>query len=247
MTRRPASRRGAAVLALVLALGIPATLTACAPTAEVAEVAETPRPLSGTEAERLAAVRFRNFDAGTRPIDVRIPGTEAGELRLTGWFDYETKAGYAAASTDEGSAGLVWWNESTIAVREAPVEEAPLPLPADGWESGPLDPSSTSMAAVLALLGGLGSDRPENPQLLLQSDAAWLRADEVAGTEVDVFAGPSDAGADATDVDERPRFWVDERGVLLRFEARLGGAPDWTVTDLGDSIDVTVPAEVPPG
>lgn len=233
------------VLAVIaLAFGILAMVTACAP-ADVAEVAEDLRPLSTAEAERLAVVRFRNFDAGTRPIDVRIPGTSAGELRLTGWFDYETKAGYAAASTDDGSAGLVWWNESTVSVREAPADDAPLPLPADGWESGPLDPSSTSMAAALALIGGLGSDRPENPQLLVQSDAAWLRADKIDGIDVDVFVGPSDAGATGSDPDQRPRFWVDERGLLLRFEARLGGASDWSVIDLGDGADIAVPAEAP--
>ena len=237
--RGPWRVRRASSLAVLATIAL---LTACAP---AVQAEPEPRPLSGSEAELLAVVRFRNFDAGTRSIETRIPGTQAGDLRLSGWFDYAARVGYVSTSTQRGSAGLTWWNESTVAVREDPVEAAPLPPPADGWESGPLDPSGTTLAAALALIGGLGADRPENPQLLAQSDAAWLRTDEVHGIEVDVFAGPSGDQGVAADVEDRPRYWVDESGILWRLQVRLGGADEWTVIDLGDGGGLTLPIENP--
>lgn len=213
----------------------------------------TSRPLTGDEAERLAVVRFRNFDAGVRQIHARIPGTAAGEVRLEGWFDFGAHTGYGAAFADDGdSLGLVWWDDDTIATRETPVDDAPLPAPSDAWISGPLDPSSTPLTAVLTLIGSLGADRPENPQLLRQSDAAWIRSDHIDGVDVDVFAGPSDEGPSATESErdpaggDRTRFWVDSDGVLQRFQARLGSADEWTTVDLSAG-DVTVPDGVPGG
>lgn len=243
----PASvRRGRSILAATVAAAL-AMLVACAPAND-----DSARPLSESEAERLAVVRFRNFDAGVRAIEARIPGTEAGELTLDGWFDFTQHAGYAAAAAEK-SLGLVWWNDATIATREAPVDAAPLPAPADGWVSGPLDRSSTVLTTVLTLIGSLGADRPENPQLLRQSDASWLRTDRIDGVEVDVFAGPSGDGATspsgltASSAGERTRYWVDAAGVLLRFEVRLGDAQDWTVVDLSTGDGTAVPVEVPGG
>lgn len=235
------ARRGAVAL---VAAAVALALTACSP-ATPAATPPAPQPLTEEQAERLAVVRFRNFDAGLRAIDIRIPSTEVGELRVTGWFDYAAGVGYAAASSDAGSLGLVWWNTSTIATREMPVEDAPLPLPADGWLAGELDPAASDLATVLTIVGSLAADRPENPQLLRQSDAAWLRADELAGIDVDVFAGPS--GSDeptGAGLDERTRYWVDAGGLLHRFEARL--ADDrWTLIDFAEGGGVELPTAVP--
>lgn len=241
LTARCARTLLASATALLLSL-----LVACTPPAEASV-----RPLTDSEAERLAVVRFRNFDAGVRAIEARIPGTEAGELTLDGWFDFTQHAGYVSASAEE-SLGLVWWNDATIATRETPVDEAPLPAPSDGWISGPLDPSSTALTTALTLIGSLGADRPENPQLLRQSDAAWVRSDRIDGVDVDVFAGPSSdretpalSSAGPATGGERTRYWVDADGVLRRFEARLGETDEWTVVDLSDGNSAAVPAEVP--
>lgn len=229
-----------------------AALVACTPAPEGSVPEDSARPLSESEAERLAVVRFRNFDAGVRAIEARIPGTEAGELTLDGWFDFAQHAGYASAAAED-SLGLVWWNDTTIATRETPVDSTPLPAPADGWISGPLDRSSTALTTVLTLIGSLGADRPENPQLLRQSDASWLRTDRIDGVEVDVFAGPSTDGEAApsgpapSGLGERTRYWVDADGVLHRFEVRLGDAQEWTVVDLSPGDGTAVPTEVPGG
>ena len=162
-------------------------------------------------------------------------------------------AGYAAVNNEDGSLGLVWWSESTIATREQPVDDATLPIPVDGWASGPLDPANSSFTNILSVIGALGSDRPENPLLLRQSDAAWLRSDTIGDLAVDVFAGPSSATGDGQpgataepgDPQTAPRYWLDDTGLMHRVELRLGGSSAWTTVDFGSADGVTIPTEAP--
>lgn len=212
------------------------SLTACAGEPPI----DTPTGLTSEQAERLAVTRFRNFDAGVRAIEITVPTTEVGELSLTGWFDFAAGVGYA--SVEDG--GTVWWSAQTVAFRDVPSTGAVLPLPADQWVSYPLDPSSNPLAAALALVAELGSDRPDNPQLLAQSDAALVRADTVGDTDVDVFIGPSSsASAESSAADTRARYWIDDTGLLLRFEAPKGAAV--TTVDFGTASGITLPLTVP--
>ena len=218
-------------------------LAACAP--GTPDAAPTATGLSSEQAERLAVSRFRNFDAGVRSVTVEIPGTTSGTLEVTGWFDYAAVAGYASVTVDGDPAGLIWWSHDTIATRSGEVDAA-LPAPVDEWQSGPLDASSTPLANALALVAALGADRPENPQLLAQSDALFLRDDEVDGGKVEVFAGPSsdEAGADSTPLENRSHYWVDATGLLLRFDAPNGSADRMSV-NFGDGAGTTIPTAVP--
>lgn len=241
ITTRP-GRRWLVVAALALA---PMLLAACEQTPE-------PHQLTDAESERLAVARFRNFDAGVRTVEVQLPESSAGTITITGWFDWANDAGYAAVHNEDGSLGLVWWSESTIATREVPVDGPTLPIPDDGWASGPLDPANSTLTSILSVIGALGSDRPENPLLLRQSDAAWLRSDTIGDTAVDVFAGPSGPTADQPgepaqpgDPETAPRYWLDDTGLMHRVELRLGGSNSWTTVDFGPTDDVTIPTEVP--
>ena len=229
--------------AVIVGLALLLSLTACAPTEAVPS---GPVALTSEQSERLAVTRFRNFDAGVRAIEVTVPA-ETGELRLEGWFDYTGGAGYAAVTAAGEPAGLIWWTHEQVATRSIPVDVAPFPLPADGWESGALDPSSTALANAVALVASLGADRPENPQLLAQSDAAWLRSDTVDGTAVDVFLGPSGDSATSAPVDEslRARYWVDESGVLRRFELPQGSSGDGMTSLFTPATGIVIPLTVP--
>lgn len=245
VSRRTRSGRSRWMLVAALA-SIPLLLAACTPTPET-------HSLTDAESERLAVARFRNFDAGVRSIDVQLPESSAGTITLTGWFDWANGAGYAAASNEDGSLGLVWWSESTIATREQPVDEPILPIPVDGWASGPLDPANSSFTNILSVIVALGSDRPENPLLLRQSDAAWLRTDTIGDLAVDVFAGPSGSTGDdsagesgqAGDPQTAPRYWLDDTGLMHRVELRLGGSSEWTTVDFGSADGVVIPPDVP--
>ena len=227
---------GAGVAALLLLAG-------CTPTAPAEE---SPQALTSEQSERLAVTRFRNFDAGVRTVDAQLPSA-SGDIRLEGFFDFATGVGYAAVTVDDVASGLVWWTHETIAIRSAAVEGLPLPLPDDGWESGALDPSSTTLANSVALISSLGSDRPENPQLLAQSDAAWLRADTVGEVDVDVFAGPSadSVATSSSDLSTRAVYWVDDTGLLLRFESPLTPPPAQLTVDFGTADAIELPTTVP--
>jgi hypothetical protein len=228
-------------VALVAAVAL---LVGCAPAAESA------RPITTEESQLLAVVRFNNFNAGARTVLAAF--SDAGtELSLEGWVDYETQVGYATLTESEsGGVSLVVWDEATLAARPVAASEAaeltqsPVTAPtlATDWGTAPLSPQG-ALHPLLAILIALGNDRPDNPLLLQQGGALWLRVDSIGETEVTVFSGPTtadDADADtSTTVDPdaaNARYWVDADGLLLRCEVRLGS--EWVTIDLGPADDV---------
>jgi hypothetical protein len=207
--------------------------------------------LSTEQAQRLAIFRFNNFDSGVRAVSFSIPGAQP--VQFSGWIDYAAGAGYGFASTTvDGAAdtGLLRFTPHTLGYQATALTEAPLPVPADGWQDNALDPSTSTLSNVVAVPLGLGNDRPDNPQLLQQTDAAWLRSDEVSGVPVDVFAGPtSDAPATAapSNAPATIRYWIDGTGHLLKAEIPLEGEADtWTTvefTDADPGVSLAVPSQ----
>ncbi|MFT3798174.1 hypothetical protein [Microbacterium sp.] len=211
-------------LTAVLAAVVTLCVCACAPAAE-----SDPRPVTTAESELLAAMRFKNFDAGTRPFTTTV--VEQGtSLHLNGWVDYASHTGYAAVTGEGFEPQALLWTADTVAIRPAAPDDAGLPvlpIPAlsdQTWTSRTLQADASALDATLALIGNLGADRPENPLLVQQTGALWLREDEIDGTAVTVFAAPpSDevVDADTLDPDESPlRLWLDESGLLRRAQVR---------------------------
>lgn len=240
-----------AVVAAIAATTVLAPLAACARQDPAAsETTPAARRITEEESQRLGVLRFRNYDAGVRAVDVRLPATpDNEELSLVGWVDFVEHRGYVTVT--EGPPGLeavtgeLVWDGASLAIAPPPDGGAPhtapaLPPTSEGWSAGPLDPATSQMTTILVLLLSLGSDRPENSSLLLQSDSAWLRASTLAGTPVDVFAGPSEATSDspsptstvAPDFASHVQYWLDETGTAHRVVVPLG--PDALATiDLG--------------
>lgn len=232
-----------AVLATAAAL-----LTACAPSE--ADDPDAARPVTTEESELLAIMRFRNFDAGARTVSFQLDD-RGTELAFDGWFDYATGVGYGALS-DEGSPNsLLVWNTDVVGVHEPAADgAAPLPIPdadalATAWTGGELDPTASRLHAVLAVVGSLGVDRPDNPLLLRQGGALHLGEESVNGIQTSVFAGPlSDrplpAGQTMDPEAADTRYWVDADGLLHRAATRLGGSEAWVTLDFGDAGAVTL-------
>ncbi|WP_435748396.1 hypothetical protein [Microbacterium sp. PMB16] len=219
-----------AVAAVLLALGVWALVAQrppAAPEATASPVAEGPRALTTEEAERLAVGRFLAYRDGSRVFDVEVT-TADGPVALHGRVDYRAELGIAAAALEGGTAVIAWDADTFVGwLGEGDGSTVPDAEPATAGTARPLDPSASTVDAVLVLVASLGTDRPENAQLLQTSDAQWLRADDVDGVPVDVFAGPSDA--DSGTGGGTTRFWVDGAGALLRFEADF---PSGTVSIL---------------
>ncbi len=216
------------------------------------ESGEGPRPLTGDEAQRLSMMRYTNYTDGVR--EVRFEVTDSGRTyTVDGWADFAQHVGYANVSQDGADPELVAWTLSEL-TSHAPVGPAgeagpPLPPPDDAaWTSSTLAPEQSRLHAALALVFQAASDRPDNPLLLQQTDARWLRSDEVDGVRVDVVAGPTaDRAYDPATATTAPdgsdatvRYWLDEQGRLLRLETRLGGAGDWTTVDFAEASGVDV-------
>ncbi|MDM7830353.1 hypothetical protein [Cellulomonas edaphi] len=196
------------------------------------------RPVTSEEAQTLAQVRFRNYDAGARVVAASTEDAQ-GPVHLDGWVDFVDHVGYASLDQEGAAPSLLTWDGESAALAPAAAATAPLPPPAElaSAQRSPLDASASAEHALLLVLLDLGSDRPENPLLLQQGGARWLRSDEVQGAPVDVFTATSAGNA---------RYWVDGDGLLRRAEVLVGG--EWVTIDLGDSLDPSrldalVPAE----
>jgi hypothetical protein len=240
-------RRVAIAMAVVAALTL-ATLAGCTSS----PAATGPRPITAAESQVLAVVRFKNFDAGTRSFTTSLHDSGA-PLSIAGWVDYASSVGYALVSDSGAPADLLLWNDTVRAARTVSSDSAAAPLPppdtdaglGSSWQSAPLvaDRDKHPLLVLLAVLVALGNDRPDNPLLLRQGGALWLRTDNIGATRVTVFAGPTSASSSAvppSSAQSTPnpdasntRYWVDKSGLLLRLEVRLG--VDWVTVDFGSS------------
>ncbi len=219
-------------------------LTGCTPGAPTLPVA-TERPVSSTEAELLATTRFLNFDRGGVRFSTQLT-VDGSELTFAGWVDHVSHVGYAGVRGDFPAQAVLWTGD-TVGIRASELDADGLPLlpiPALddlGWQSRALDTSASDLDRLLAVLLGLGTDRPDNPLLLQQSGALWLRDDEVGGEPVTVFAAPpSDepvpAGA-IVSADTSPlRLWVGGDGRLHQAELRVSG--EWVRIALEPTAEI---------
>lgn len=244
-------RSAAAVVAFIL------LLTGCSATnGPEPSPTSSVRPVTTEEAQLLAIARFNNFDAGSRPFSTDVQERGA-DLHLQGWVDYVSQLGYASVTGTFDPQALLW-TATTVGVTAQPPDATghpPLPIRAlndPAWTSAPLDAQASRLDALLTTIGGLGADRPDNPLLVQQSGALWLREDEIDGTPVTVFAAPP-ADEPLTESEPAPdadtsslRLWVDAAGLLLRAETRIGDS--WTTIDFPDepAPDLELPAAEAP-
>lgn len=209
-------------LLLGAALGpLAAALTACGgQDADPQAVEDRERALTAEEAELLALVRFRFHQERTVPVTLTWPGADASTVEAT--LDLANGAAWGRArwEDDVTAERLIAWD---------PIAVATAPVPEDGGAAPGLAEWSTRALTTdvvqdifFGLALSLGTDRPENPVLIRQSSARFLRADEVDGVQVSVFSGPRPAGEEAGANESRTRYWIDADGVLQRFEAYLG-------------------------
>jgi hypothetical protein len=231
----PARRRwivGAAVAVVVAGAGIVAVVLASGGSDSAPRRAAAPsRPVTAQEADRLAITRFQNYRATGAHFRTRVSSPE-GALALEGDVDFRDELGYARIS-GAGGAFMLQWSDATLLAwtAKATASTSPGKLPAGKPVGRPLSPTKSAVDAVLAVVLGLGRDRPDNAQLIRRNGARWLRSATLAGTKVDVLQGPAAAGQ-APGSGAAVRYWVDAAGHLLRLDAFLGGGSSATRIDL---------------
>ena len=202
------------------------------------------RALTSEEANRLAITRFRNYEAGGRAVTITVPGT-AGNLVIAGSVDYRAKLGYGVVhgtGRDTSSDGLIEWTATSV--RVDPMTDIPATAPATppttGWYSRPLQQTGSSLDSSLRIALSLGSDRPDNAQLLPQNGAAWVGRDHLGGRDVDILTGPAAQGTAGTA--GTVRYWVGADGTMYRVEATLASEMQPAVIDFDTQKYTAVPS-----
>jgi hypothetical protein len=206
-----------------------------------------PRALTSDEANRLAITRFRNYEAGGRAVRITVPST-AGELLVTGSVDYRAKIGYGVVhgtGRDSSSAGLIQWNTTAVFFQPManPPALAPAAPPGADWHRRPLQTSGSSLDSSLLIVLSLGSDRPDNAELLPQNGAAWDRQDQVGGRQVDVMTGPGAHTKPGTA--GNVRYWIGSDGTMFQVQASVASAPQPVL--VGFDTQEYVPVQPVPG
>lgn len=191
-------RRLLALAALVCvaagsAAGLTTGLVSCTP-------ADTPpqiRPLSASEAQRLAGMRARNFQDGRVGVRATV-GKPGAEVKLAGWIDWRRSLAYLAATAPAPGPddGLLQAVPGIIATRPGRADGGlpPASPPAKDWRVRPSTATSAHPAPIdsfVALLFAIASDKPDEAELLARSESRWLGTDRVAGRTVDVLLGPA--------------------------------------------------------
>ncbi|HWL45500.1 MAG TPA: hypothetical protein VNQ73_21345 [Ilumatobacter sp.] len=198
------------------------------------------RPLTADEAALLASTRVQNVREREVGFEIDIPGSP--RLLLDVVVNFEEHYAYGRFESrergDEGPVlehGLIGWDPNHVVGVAA--DDAQVPI-RDHWFRQALGSESRRDLTMLLTLN-LGSDRPENPQLLQQGSAQFLRRDRIGDTAVIVLAGPGDPSSSAPGGGARTRYWLDDQGTMLRFEAYLGDAGGkMTTVDRSDAVIV---------
>jgi hypothetical protein len=190
-------------------------------------------------------------------VTINVPGT-AGGLVITGSIDYRGKVGYGAVhgtGRDTSSDGLIEWTAATVFVHpmaRTPAD-APASPPRSGWYGRSLRTSGNSLDSSLAIALSLGSDRPDNAELLPQNGAVLVGQDRVDGHRVDVMTGPNSLAASgtATSGTAAPgtagsvRYWIGSDGTMYR--VRVGVASESQPAVIDFDTQKYVPVRPVPG
>ncbi|WP_433676708.1 hypothetical protein [Microbacterium gorillae] len=218
--------------ALLVALALSATVLAgCSspapmPSPAVTASVDDPQPLTAPQADELAAMPFKNYQAGITAFSGQVLGGENGDLMLAGWIDFTAGTGYAQATPPNAAPILIVWDGTLIAFLDVTGSRLtdttpPLPPTAGAWQVSTFDAGVSELTRMLAALLLLSADRPDNASLLRQGGARYLGEDRVAGGIAQRFSGGGADDQPGAAPDLGTQYWLDAEGELVRFGLRL--------------------------
>ncbi|MGW9114984.1 hypothetical protein [Microbacterium sp. NPDC055683] len=207
-------RTARAALLLVPAL----LLSACG-----AGLSETGEPLTLEQSEALAQARFQ-LATESPFVAVVASGAEDDVDRVVAELTVDAEDTLAWGTLERGPEGIEVVEDILLSA------EGYATRTSDGWT---VQPWTSGGASALAIVFSLTADRPENAQLLRQSDAAYLgEQDSLAAYRLPAEDG---AGSGVT------RLWLDDEGRIARLDTAAGG---FTVDIDREAVPEPRPAEL---
>ena len=193
--------------AALTALALTAALAACS-----GGLSDDGEPLTPEQAQTLGQARFQLSTADEFGAEISVGADDATDHYVAD-VTVAHREHLAWGELERGPEGLA------VSERIAFSPAAVITDPGSGWQAASGDYSA--LAVVFALV----ADRPENAELLRQSDARYLGRTDLDGTDADVYRMPSPDGEGGSS-----RLWLDGSGAALRLDD--GG--DGLVVTLGD-------------
>jgi hypothetical protein len=178
--------------------------------------------LTDAQSSALSQVLVRNYDAGGAEFVADVEYGPGAQLRLDGVIDWVDHGGLAELTTSVDGQPVertdVAWTDTEIAVRPSGADD-------DDWTFRPADADGVPLDRVIALIvASAGPDR-DNPLLVAQSEARWLRNDSVDGPDGDLAVEVIDGGG-------RLDFWIGvDDELLYRLDADIEGFDGPTTID----------------
>ena len=223
------STKRIAALALTCALGA----AACG----ADDPGSSERPITIAEANLVAEALFQNFAFGGADfrLAAQLPGGTSYVIEGSiDWLDHTGRARVTVTNGADAPIVEVVWTEIGVAERIPALTELAATLGQNVvWVERPADPEGRELDSLLAVITAMATDQRENPTLLRQAGVSFLRTDNIADSDVDVYQ-----------YSEQTRLWLDDDGLLLRFESNNSTDSRPVIIDL--EAHRTVEIELPP-
>jgi hypothetical protein len=213
-------------------------IVSCSSSNNSAPTSNTGKSITLAQAERLASVLYKNYEAGGARF-IAVSGLSGEKTsKISGNIDYQK--GLAEADLDfygkiPKTPTKIIWTKSEV-VEELPglkEEMTSRGRPEVLFLSRPLTKTSPQ-DIVLSLLLGTGSTQRENPALIQQGtehgEAKFLRNELLLGKKMEIIK-----------FGERTTYWIgEEDGILYRLEAKLAISSDVTTIDFLEHAPVII-------
>ena len=230
-TRLSGRRRMHAVKQCVRAITCIAVLASCSGTN-----GDASRPLNRTEAETLAQVLYRNYEAKGAVFELSTRALSgSGTVTLSGMVNWENHSGVAVVNgygAGDGVVEAIAWTANAIAEKRPAWADRLMGKDPQSFFARPVAIDSQQLDRLVAVVVGLAGTQPENAQLILQNEGAqFVRTDTLRNTEAIVLR-----------YSPKLLYWCDaQTGQMLRMEA-TDSTGTWPIV-----VDIvkTGPQEIP--
>ena len=194
------------------------------------------RPITIDESNIVADALSQNyaFQGADFRLAAQLPGDTAYVIEGSiDWLDHIGRGRVIASSSIDTPIVEVVWND--FAVAERIPELTTLADSVDReveWIERPADLDARELDSLLAVITAMAATQRDNPALLRQAGVTWLRTDTIDDIAVDVYQ-----------YSEQTRLWLDDEGVLRRFESNNSTNTRPVIVDLSGHrpIEVTLP------